>query len=85
MTNTGNAKVRRILYISFTGRNAMNIIWQSVKFNEADIVAIYTRGYSDGVEVNKKNKTIREWWCRKEDCPYESHVADGAYDMRRVK
>lgn len=67
----------------------MNIIWQSVKFNESDIVAIYTRGYSDGtvkvVEVNDKNKTIREWWCLKEDCPYESHVADGAYDMVRVK
>lgn len=67
----------------------MNIIYQSVKFREEDIVAIYTRGYSDGtvkvVEVNNKNKTIREWWCRKEDCPYESHVADGAYDTVRVK
>jgi hypothetical protein len=67
----------------------MNIIWQSVKFREEDIVAIYTRGSSDGtvkvVDVNKKNKTIREWWCRKEDCPYESHVADGHYDTVRVK
>lgn len=67
----------------------MNIIWQSKRFNEADIVAIYTRGYSNGevkvVEVNSDNKTIREWWCLKEDCPYESHVADGVYDTRRVK
>lgn len=66
-----------------------NIIYQSKNFNEADIVAIYTRGYSDGtvkvVDVDKKNKTIREWWCLKADCPYESHVADGAYDTVRVK
>lgn len=67
----------------------INIIWRSVKFREEDIVAVYTRGYSDEtvkiVEVNAKNKTIREWWCNKSDCPYDSHIADGAYDMRRVK
>lgn len=44
----------------------MNIIWQSVKFNEADIDRTYARLYSNGeikfFDVNVKNKTIREYW-----------------------
>ena len=66
----------------------MNIIYQSVKFNEKDIVATYARGYSNGeikfYDVNKKNKTIREYWLHRDDVSKEIsdkvHVANGAYD-----
>lgn len=44
----------------------MNIIYQSVKFNENDIDRTYARLYSNGeikfFDVNAKHKTIREYW-----------------------
>ncbi|QWY83172.1 hypothetical protein [Rhizobium phage RHph_X2_24] len=70
-----------------------NIIYQSVKFNENDIVAVYARGYSDGTvkffDVNAKNKTIREYWVKREHLDAETaakiHVSSGYFDQVRVK
>lgn len=71
----------------------MNIIWQSVKFNESDIVARYARGYSDNTikffDVNTKNKTIREYWMHRKDVEpaiaAQVHVADGYYDNVKLE
>jgi len=49
----------------------MNIIYQSVKFDEKDITATYVRKYSNGefkfFDVNAKGKTIREYWMNEVD------------------
>ncbi len=44
----------------------MHVIYQSSKFNEKDICCTYAHLASNNeikfIDVNKDNKTIREWW-----------------------
>lgn len=52
----------------------MNIIWQSVKYDPSNVVAVYaSRCYSDGnvkvFEVDNKSKTLRETFHRIENFP----------------
>lgn len=57
----------------------MNIIYQSVKFDETDIERRYFRKYLNGevkfFDVNVKNKTIREYWKKEVDCNSEVQYA----------
>lgn len=50
----------------------MNIIYQSVKFDPANITSRYFFKYSMGevkfFDVNAKHKTIREYWLYEKDC-----------------
>jgi hypothetical protein len=56
------------------GDMTMNIIYQSVKFNEKDIAKRYFRKYFNGevkfFDVNVKDKTIREYWLNEVDCDF---------------
>lgn len=75
--------------------NAMqpNIIWQSKNFTVEKIVATYARGFSDDtikfIDVNDKNKTIREYWEHRRDVPPEIsaqvHTATAIYDNVKLK
>jgi hypothetical protein len=43
-----------------------NVIYQSVKFDQKNVVSVYARLYTNGdvkfFDVDRKHKTIREWW-----------------------
>lgn len=67
----------------------LKIHWQSVKFNEADIVRQYVRFYSNGeviiYDVDVKHKTIRERTGTVKDIPSEwARQNPNSFDMVQV-
>lgn len=59
----------------------MNIVFQSAKFNVADIVSSYARLYSNGevkfFDVNMKGKTIREWYTTQDKVEIKGALREG--------
>lgn len=49
----------------------MNILFQSTRFRPENIASTYARLYSNGevkmYDVDKRHKTIREWWTPREN------------------
>ena len=54
----------------------MNLIWESKSFKPENVLTTYARLQSNGevlmVEVNKRHKTIREWWQHVSDIPKDA-------------
>ena len=66
----------------------MNIVYQSVKFDNANIVSRYVRKYSNGevmfFDVNAKHKTIREYWMHQNDCDDFIKSLPASSDMVKI-
>ena len=54
----------------------MKLIWESKSFKPENVLTTYARLQSNGevlmVEVNKRHKTIREWWQHVSDMPKDA-------------